>query len=852
MRSSLTALTALLALLGGPAAAQNSSILAELRAAESDQPNLVTARALENGGPLFVLVFGNSSVSAWPARVVGEPIVTPYGRPIYAFGSFALGDVDGDGLTDLALAGIEEIVLLRGDGTGRFTPAGTIPTSEQLFDLVAADFDGDGRDDIAADQTEPGLYPAVSVFLSKGGFQFEGPRKTQVTTFSTVVDLSAGDLDGDGLADLVVTPADGGVSVWIGKGDGTFVQSGSSLLGIWPGPTILADIDGDGRPDILYFDQARVIPPYVDVYKNDGGGLFHSIATIDTYSLHLGGFVVADLDGDGKDEIVFSGADSTAAYLSVYKYSSGAFTTTRISLPASPPLLVQPADAAADWNGDGRAELLLLTDGGVDVLGVEAPWVDVLSVPVLVSTTGLYDTRFDSDLLITNSGTTPAHLTMRFVASKGGGSGTLERDIPAGQQLFASSAVEFLREAGLAISTEENVVGTLRIETTGASSPRAVCATVRTTTPAHAGVSYEGVPSLALLRGPSVVPWLIESATDRTNLGLVNAGSDADGPITLRVTVFSGTPGTEAPVATPDVVLTPGAFFQFNGVLSSAGLSSLLGWARIDRIAGNAPYLAWGSVNDAGSGDGSFIPAVPEAAEYVGPWIVPNAAQTSRYGTEFIATNAGTRPLLLQVTLVTTGTVLTETVAPGATFYVPDLFAEMRRRGLAGAPAPGATVVSPLFLNGGSGLAKLYAGIRVSTSAVSGRRYGVFEPAMPQELLGGYSMVVPDLRQDADTRTNLGIVNLRGKPANFRIDVFDGLTGELAGTTSRDLQPNELVQLNAVLRDVAPGVTRAWARMTPVIPPPAVWPFAAYAILDDGATPGAGTDDGSYVAGVPQ
>ena len=404
--------------------------------------------------------------------------------------------------------------------------------------------------------------------------------------------------------------------------------------------------------------------------------------------------------------------------------------------------------------------------------------MDVLAVPVLVSTTGLYGTRFDSDLLLTNSGTTAAHVTMRYVASKGGGSGTVERDIPAGQQLFAPSAVAFLRDAGLAISTEGNVVGTLRIETTGTSSPRAVSATVRTTTPAHAGVSYGGVPSLALLRGPSVVPWLMENAKDRTNLALMNAGGDVDGPITLRVTVFPGVPGDEVPVAMPDVVLGPGAFFQFGRLLASAGLAGPLGWARIERIEGNAPYLAWGSVNDAGSGDGSFVPAVTESAQFAGNWIIPNAAQTSRYGTEFVATNTGSDPLPIRVTLVATGTVLTETVASGATFYIPDLFAEMRRRGLDGAPAADAVVVSPLYLHGRNGLTQLYAGIRVSTAPASGRSYGVFEPAMardPQRVLRRHTRP-PAGRGHADES---GIV---GGPVEYRVDIFDGATGAFAGT----------------------------------------------------------------------
>lgn len=836
-----------LALLSAPdAASQQLEVIAELP--RVGPAGALSTGSLAHGGPAFVVSVGPAAVNAWPVGLVSEPVVSalPDDAPRYWTPAFA--DFDADGFLDLAVSGESGIHLLRGDGTGRFERATLIATGSLDWELACGDFDGDGRADLVTVLASPvtSTAPDLGVYLSTGGLSFDAPRRTAMTTFGGVNALTAGDLDGDGRADVVVTPSQGNVSVWRSTGDGTFTLVDATLRGFYPKRARVIDVDADAHPEIVYLNAYRFPPFSVEVYTREPGDTFHELTAFQTASVALGP-VFANL-GDGRTSIVYFDVDgSMGPFLCAQTWVAGSFVTRRLDFRRA----VWPASddgyVPADWDGDGRDEYAVATTSGIEVLGLRGARTDAVAVPVLLSTTGLFGSRFDSDLLLTNSGTTPAHVALRYVASAGGGSGTVEREIPAGRQLFAPSAVAFLREAGLPISVEGNVFGTLRLEVSGASSPRAVSATVRTTTPAGAGVSYGGVPLLALLRSSSVVPWLTEGPTDRTNLAITNAGSDSDGPITLRVTVFSGVPGTEAPVTLPDVVLGPGAFYQLGRVLASAGLAASLGWARIVRVDGKAPYLAWATVNDSGSGDGSFVPAVDEDAELQGPWLVPNAVQTSRYGTELVVTNPGTEPLPLQMTLLATGTVLAETLAPRATLHLPDLFAEMRRRGLAGAPAADSDLVSPLAISGGSWRARLYAGIRVSRLPASSTSYGVFEPAVARGLLEGPTVVVPDLRQDAATRTNLGVVNL-GPEQELRIDVFDGGTGALAGTTSRRLRRNELVQLDAILREVAPGVTRAWARVTPAF----ASTFAAYAILNDGAVPGAGIDDGSYVAGVPE
>jgi hypothetical protein len=839
---------AALAFLGAiHATGQDLRVVAELPRAGAEGE--MSVHSLAAGGPPFVVSLGPAVVNVWPAGRVSEPVVSVLPGAYWYQRSPVFGDFDGDGLLDLAVIADGSIAVLKGDGAGRFTPAATLATDSRVYSLAAGDFDGDGRADLVAVQSFQIPAPILSCFLSIGGFAFASPRTTVAASFGGIQSVTAGDVDGDGLADLAVSPGQGGVSIWKGAGDGTFTLSGQQFAGYFPGRVRIVDLDGDGRPDLVYenvYSMIYLIP--TEVYKNDGGGAFHLWAEIQK-SRSATGSIVADLDGDGRPEIAFEEWSETGKpYLSSWKLEGGTFTESRFVLPNA----LLSVGAAVDWDGDGRADLLLSGVAGLQVLGRSGARTDVVVVPVLLSTTGLLGSRFDSDLLLTNSGTTPVHATLRYTAAAGGGSGTVERDLAPGRQLFAPSAVGFLRDAGLPIATEGNVIGTLRIEVTGASSPRAFSAAVRTTTPAGAGVAYGGAPTVSLLRGPSVVPWLVETARDRTNLALVNAGAPSDGPVTLRVEVHAGD-GSSAPVILPDVVLSPGAFSQIGRVLKAAGLAEPLGWARITRITGDAPYLAWAAVNDAGTGDGSFEPAVPDDVHVYGGWVVPSAVQTARYATEFVATNPGTEPVTFRVTLVATGSIFEQTLAPGATFYVPDVFAEFRRRGIPGAPAADAQVASPIYVDAGVG-PQVYVGIRVSSAPSAGRSYGVFEPATSQETLYGFSAVVPDLRQDALTRSNLGLVNLFQYPQTFHFEIVNGQTGGVTASTDVQLEPNELRQFNSVLHDLAPGTSRAFARITPV--PSAgnygAKPFAAYAVVNDGPEPGQGTDDGSFVPAIPE
>ena len=166
------------------------------------------------------------------------------------------GDFDGDGKLDVVLAGgiNRKAWVFFGIGDGTFvtpaTPIAVTPSTDHAADYVAAaDFNGDGFDDVAVANTTNASYypgiptPPVVVALSNGAGRTFASAVPQYETEGR--DLLAHDMNGDGHPDLVVSGST--TEVLLGNGDGTFgtVVSGGGGLGLG-----ILDVDDDGGPDI--------------------------------------------------------------------------------------------------------------------------------------------------------------------------------------------------------------------------------------------------------------------------------------------------------------------------------------------------------------------------------------------------------------------------------------------------------------------------------------------------------------------------------------------------------------------------------------------------------------------------
>ena len=156
----------------------------------------------------------------------------------------AIGDLNGDGERDLVTANLGQatvsVLLNRGNGTFGVRndySAGRSPNS-----VAIADLNGDGRREIV---TTGGRH-TVSVLLNggAGGFQSRHDYRTGADPSAVAV----GDLDGDGTIDLAVANA-GSVSVLLNRGS-TFAPRIDYTVGDSPMSLAIADLNGDGRPDL--------------------------------------------------------------------------------------------------------------------------------------------------------------------------------------------------------------------------------------------------------------------------------------------------------------------------------------------------------------------------------------------------------------------------------------------------------------------------------------------------------------------------------------------------------------------------------------------------------------------------
>ena len=161
-------------------------------------------------------------------------------------------DLNGDGHPDLVIAGLTSVAILlnRFDGArwGSFAAPNLYPTPWS-WGVTCADFNGDGHLDVAAANWST---PEVTILLGHGDGTFEAG--TKIIPPLQCSDLSAGDLNADGITDLVVG-AKGAVLVLKGNGsgghgDGTFTSSAIGGNGHTYHGILIADLDGDGHVDI--------------------------------------------------------------------------------------------------------------------------------------------------------------------------------------------------------------------------------------------------------------------------------------------------------------------------------------------------------------------------------------------------------------------------------------------------------------------------------------------------------------------------------------------------------------------------------------------------------------------------
>ena len=253
----------------------------------------------------------------------------------------ALGDLNGDGKPDLAVANYMSHSSVGGAGGSGGTGSGT---------------GGSGTGGNPA--TSPG---SVSVFLSAAA-GYGPPQYYNVSTIP--VSIAAGDLNGDGKADVAIVNVQG-VSVLFNDGGGALLAPVSFATGSGPASVALGDLNGDGKADLAIANQgasngSEIVGGDVAVLLNMGGGTF----VANNYPAGTSPIAVAmaDLNGDGKADLAVASGTGVSVLLNNGNGTFGA--------PASYGSGTNPFSVAAgDLNGDGKIDLAVANrTGGASVL----------------------------------------------------------------------------------------------------------------------------------------------------------------------------------------------------------------------------------------------------------------------------------------------------------------------------------------------------------------------------------------------------------------------------------------------------------------------------------------------------
>ncbi len=330
--------------------------------------------------------------------IVQTPVDVSSGFP----DSATVGDINGDGSSDVVIPGNNGLRMLLGNGTGSFVdrlltlpavslsnvvnlPANLVSpvtTSPRVVggtgDLKAVDMNRDGRLDLVC-VTVVGInfvnYSFVSVLLNTGVNDVNGVPQFTTThhwiPFLGVRPVTVGDLNGDNWPDFIIGTSVGNLQIWTSNG-GTGTFTPGQVTNIIPiaggpstGPGVIVDVNGDGKADFVTVSaQAGA----TDIFFGNGDGTLQAPSGLLPNNAVLPGLpvaaAVADVNGDGRPDLLISNLSAGSVGLLVYLNNGG-------GVFSAPTLFAIPgmaggggfggnfSVAVADLNGDGKLDAVM-------------------------------------------------------------------------------------------------------------------------------------------------------------------------------------------------------------------------------------------------------------------------------------------------------------------------------------------------------------------------------------------------------------------------------------------------------------------------------------------------------------
>lgn len=328
--------------------------------------------AVTNSGYNSVtILLGNGDGTFTQAASVLSTGVLPAG--------LAVGDLNGDGLPDLAVSNYANntisIFLSNGDGT--FTTAPTITMQGAPQSIAIADFNGDGKADLAVAVARPNKE-SVAILLGNGDGTFTVSSESH-TVGEYPSSIVAADFNGDGKTDLAVTISEeNSVAVFLGNGDGTFNAVGSSSsTGNYPLSLVTADFNGDGQPDLAVANSGDST---ITILLGQGDGTFTAASLSLSSAVSPVSIAAADFNGDGYADLSTANELGNTASVFVAQWQQTAAATLNNVNPVGAGNHLVEASYPGDSNFAGS------TSATVTLAGVTVPAVTVTPSSSSIST----------------------------------------------------------------------------------------------------------------------------------------------------------------------------------------------------------------------------------------------------------------------------------------------------------------------------------------------------------------------------------------------------------------------------------------------------------------------------------
>ena len=294
----------------------------------------------------------------------------PTGQPIGSGGAWcSMGDFDGDGAPDLVSPSWSEAWIVFGDGAGH-PGVSKLVWSGYNNGSAAADFDGDGRCDLAL----LGPHGVVHVLYGRADRTVDDVVAAPDSIGQQAQAIHVADLDGDGRPDIVLLTMSnpGRVEVFRNRGDRSFEHHPVSTgTGGEVRDVAVGDLTGDGVPDLVAYELTQF-----DLVPGLGnGGFGSSVSILPAAPYNYGGVAIGDVTGDGANDVVIAQAGGP---LRVYPgHANGT-----LGVPALLPLLsTLRCFALADLDGDEWLDLVGYCQEGVGPRTCSATAVGIWAGP---------------------------------------------------------------------------------------------------------------------------------------------------------------------------------------------------------------------------------------------------------------------------------------------------------------------------------------------------------------------------------------------------------------------------------------------------------------------------------------